>query len=162
MVTSGEIQGNGRQTTPAVALSGLINVVPMSCLSSTAMPAVLAKWNGRKHGVRYSGSGADDGRNHTGWTHNARVQDTQLEKGNSSIWLGVIFMMTSWPGSAYSELLALCEGNPPVTGGFLSQRASNAGRWCLLSCPHEHTLELPMITEAITLLWRHEIGLSST
>ena len=26
-----------------------------------------------------------------------------------------------------SALLALCEGNPPVTGGFPSQRASNAG-----------------------------------
>ena len=29
-----------------------------------------------------------------------------------------------------SALLALCEGNPPVTGGFLSQRASNAEIWC--------------------------------
>ena len=27
----------------------------------------------------------------------------------------------------FSELLALCEENPPVTGGFPSQRASNAG-----------------------------------
>ena len=26
-------------------------------------------------------------------------------------------------------LLALCEGNPPVTGGFLSQRVSNAELW---------------------------------
>ena len=26
-----------------------------------------------------------------------------------------------------SALLAICEGNPPVTGGFLSQRASNTG-----------------------------------
>ena len=28
-----------------------------------------------------------------------------------------------------SSLLALCEGNPPVTGGFPPQRASNAGLW---------------------------------
>ena len=28
-----------------------------------------------------------------------------------------------------SALLALCEGNPPVTGGFPSQRASNVDRW---------------------------------
>ena len=30
-----------------------------------------------------------------------------------------------------STLLALCEGNPPGTGGFLSQIASNAEIWCL-------------------------------
>ena len=28
---------------------------------------------------------------------------------------------------ALSELLALCEGNPPVTGGFTSQKASSTG-----------------------------------
>ena len=27
-------------------------------------------------------------------------------------------------------LLALCEGNPPGTGGFPSQRASNVALWC--------------------------------
>ena len=32
-----------------------------------------------------------------------------------------------------STLLALCEGNPPVTGGFPSQRASNVDFWCLLN-----------------------------
>ena len=31
-------------------------------------------------------------------------------------------------------LLALCEGNPPVTGGFTSQRTSNVGHWYLLCC----------------------------
>ena len=44
-----------------------------------------------------------------------------------------------------SALLALCEGNPPVTGGFLSQRASNedfvfhlmTSSWFLLcACPN--------------------------
>ena len=38
-----------------------------------------------------------------------------------------------------STLLALCEGNPPVTGGFPSQRASNAETvsipWCHVSPP---------------------------
>ena len=34
-------------------------------------------------------------------------------------------MMLSWHGMLPS-LLALCEGNPPVTGGFPSQR----GQWC--------------------------------
>ena len=28
---------------------------------------------------------------------------------------------------AVSALLDLCEGNPPVTGGFLSQKAGNVG-----------------------------------
>ena len=31
-----------------------------------------------------------------------------------------------------SILLALCEGNPPVTGGFPSQRASNAELLCFI------------------------------
>ena len=35
-------------------------------------------------------------------------------------------MMTSWHGTL-SAWLALCEGNPPVTGGFPSQRPSTAG-----------------------------------
>ena len=30
---------------------------------------------------------------------------------------------------SFSSLLALCEGNPPVTGGFPSQRASNTQLW---------------------------------
>ena len=32
---------------------------------------------------------------------------------------------------ALSTLLALCEGNPPLTGGFPSQRVSNVGLWCI-------------------------------
>ena len=31
---------------------------------------------------------------------------------------------------AFSMLLSLCAGNPPVTGGFPSQRDSNADLWC--------------------------------
>ena len=30
--------------------------------------------------------------------------------------------------------LPLCEGNPPVTGGFPSQRACGADLWCFLRC----------------------------
>ena len=37
-----------------------------------------------------------------------------------------MYIMTSSNGSI-SALLALCEGNPSVTGGFPSQRASDAG-----------------------------------
>ena len=37
-------------------------------------------------------------------------------------------MMTSYHGmETFSELLALCEGNAPVTGGFALQKADNAG-----------------------------------
>ena len=46
----------------------------------------------------------------------------------------VMFWVTSKKHQR-SALLALCEGNPPVTGGFPSQRASNA--------------------ESVSILWRH-------
>ena len=48
------------------------------------------------------------------------------------------YMMTSWHASA---LLALCEGNPPVTGGFPSQRVSKAWLCCLLCCECEKIAE---------------------
>ena len=41
----------------------------------------------------------------------------------------------------FSALLALCEGNPPITGGFPSQSASDAEIWCFLSCTYEQTIE---------------------
>ena len=37
----------------------------------------------------------------------------------------------SWIQSLLVTLLALCEGNPPVTGGFPSQRDSNVKFWCV-------------------------------
>ena len=40
------------------------------------------------------------------------------------MWLCDLWRGISWSCSA-SSLLALCGGNPPVTGGFPSQRASN-------------------------------------
>ena len=38
-----------------------------------------------------------------------------------------------------SALLALCEGNPPVTDWFPSQRGSNMEFWCFLNCPFDRT-----------------------
>ena len=58
-----------------------------------------------------------------------------------------------------SALLALCEGNPPVTGGFPSQRSSNADLWCFLGCYPEQavqqTLDLSVIWDDFTLMWRY-------
>ena len=44
---------------------------------------------------------------------------------NSTVCLTVCFRK-QWRAHTNSTLLAVCEGNPPVTGGFPSQRASNA------------------------------------
>ena len=38
------------------------------------------------------------------------------------------FTVTSWHVNAVT-LLAICEGNPPIAGGFPSQRTSNAELW---------------------------------
>ena len=50
----------------------------------------------------------------------------------------------------FSALLALCEGNPPVTSGFSSQSVSNMELWCLLWFASEQmveqTVELPVIS----------------
>ena len=40
-----------------------------------------------------------------------------------------------------SELLTPCEGNPPVTGGFPSQRASDVEPLCFLWCESEHIIQ---------------------
>ena len=43
---------------------------------------------------------------------------------------GLSFLLRSWwrrDLDSFSALPALCEGNPPVTGGFPLQRASKAG-----------------------------------
>ena len=49
-------------------------------------------------------------------------------------------MITSW-NETLSALLALCEGNPPVSGGFPSQRASNVKLWCILWCSPEQMVK---------------------
>ena len=55
-----------------------------------------------------------------------------------------------------SALLALCEGNPPVTGGFPSQTASNVGSLCVLRCFRKQTIkqtvELAVICDAMALM----------
>ena len=44
-------------------------------------------------------------------------------------------------GVILSAILVLCEGNPPVTGGFPSQRASNPELWWFLCCYPEYVVE---------------------
>ena len=69
-------------------------------------------------------------------------------------------MKTSLNGNI-SALLALCEENPPVTGGFPSLRAHNSELWCFIwSAPDqtvEETSEALLIWDTIalimTLLW---------
>ena len=55
---------------------------------------------------------------------------------------------------AISALLALCEGNPPATGGFPFTKASDAELWCFLwSAPEqtvEQTIDTPVIWDAMT------------
>ena len=41
----------------------------------------------------------------------------------------------------FSALLVLCEGNPPVTNGLSSHRASDVELWCFLWCQPEWTVE---------------------
>ena len=47
-------------------------------------------------------------------------------------------LMPSWYGK--HTLLALCEGNPPVTGGFPSQMASNVELWSFFCCQPERAV----------------------
>ena len=42
----------------------------------------------------------------------------------------------------FSAFLALCEGNPPVTGGFPSQRDDNVDKWCIIFYWQEPVVEL--------------------
>ena len=49
-----------------------------------------------------------------------------------------------------STLLALCEGNPPVTGGFPSQQTSNVVLWCFLPLVLTPTVEQ---TALLALAW---------
>ena len=53
----------------------------------------------------------------------------------------------------FSALLALCEGIPTGSGGFASQKTSHAELWCLKQTVGQ-TIELPMFTDAIALMWR--------
>ena len=59
----------------------------------------------------------------------------------------------------FSALLALCEGNPPVTDGFSMTKASDAELWCVLwSLPEQtvvQTINTPVFGTTSRLLWRH-------
>ena len=53
-----------------------------------------------------------------------------------------------------SALLALCEGNPPVTGGFPSQKANNAELWfffllLLAKQADKQTVKMPVVWIAV-------------
>ena len=67
--------------------------------------------------------------------------------------------MTSWHRHVLSALLAFCGGNPPVTGGFPAQRASNVEIWCFLSCEpgssFEQIVEWLVKWDASMLIWLH-------
>ena len=57
----------------------------------------------------------------------------------------------------FSALLALCEGNSPVTGEFPSQRPVTRSFDFLCSSPEqtvEQTIETPVIWDAISLIMR--------
>ena len=60
-----------------------------------------------------------------------------------------------------NAVLAICEGNPSVTGGFPSQRDSNGELWYFLCGWPEHIIEqtvnLPVISDAIMKLHNNEI-----
>ena len=52
-----------------------------------------------------------------------------------------------------SELLALCDGNPPVTGGFPSQRASNTGFGVFFDVSQNELLSKHLICQWFETPW---------
>ena len=66
---------------------------------------------------------------------NSRLESLRinLSKACFSIKMPCYKYRTWWPHDmdTLSAFLALCIGNPPVTGGFPTQRASNAALWWL-------------------------------
>ena len=76
------------------------------------------------------------------WLHK-RILFRSLEDGHDEI---------------ISTLLVLWKGNPFVTGGFPSQRVSNAELWCFFVASLTKLLndmELPVLWDARTLIWPH-------
>ena len=67
-------------------------------------------------------------------------------------------MMRKW----LSASLALCEENPPVTGGFPSQMANDMELWCFLCCEPDKLLnkqvKLQVIWDTMILTWCHYNG----
>ena len=74
-------------------------------------------------------------------------------KGTIALGFQVMFAWGRHHVKMLSALLTLCEGNPPVSGGFSSERVSNVELKCLF-CYHPDTAErivkLPVISDAMT------------
>ena len=66
--------------------------------------------------------------------------------------------MTSSNGN--TVLLGLCEGNPAAINAWIPlTKASDAERLCFVWCAPEQTVEqtldLPVICDAVMVMWRH-------
>ena len=64
-----------------------------------------------------------------------------------------VIMMTSWRRKI-STLLVLCEGSPPVTGGFPFGKCHEYG-YSLFSFLTVTAVTLPFIGDAMMLIWGH-------
>ena len=60
----------------------------------------------------------------------------------------------------FATPLALCAGNPPVTGGFPPQRASSAELWWYFCCSPNKPLNTQLNGQwnPLTLIWHHPNG----
>ena len=61
-----------------------------------------------------------------------------LKKMSSKFLFGHHSRFWNYDMETLSSLLAICEGNPPVTVGFPTQMANNLELWCLPDCYLEH------------------------
>ena len=60
-------------------------------------------------------------------------------------------------------LLAICEGNPPITGRFTSQRATNVELWCCkLNQSVEQSVKLLVISDTLSCMWHLILKLHGT
>ena len=78
----------------------------------------------------------------------------------SQWWLVISEILRPWwchDMEMFSTLLTLCEGNPPVTGGFPSQRASNVDMLSLLSKCTSCCINNLVASDFrhLTLMWHH-------
>ena len=82
---------------------------------------------------------------------------TILSMSNPS-WLSVnVLPVTSWCRleiETLSVIQAFCGGNPPVAGGFPFTNGQLCP-WCLPEETFGQTVELPVIWDAVFLMWRH-------
>ena len=105
-------------------------------------------------------------------THLVLVEKSQIIKAIWSIllkhhfdlkvldWVLLSWMLSWWCCNNMEKiLLTLCKGNPPVTGGFPSQRASNVDLWYFLCCQPEQSVEQTaewlVIWDTKMLMWCH-------